>query len=76
MQDGRCIYVRFRHGRLSIGFGETPAAAVEGSLSRENVYEEDGNRGDMELVEMLERTGLKLAEGIEVDEDRWWLEDH
>ncbi len=29
LTDGTCLYVRYRHGVLSVGFGSTPDAAVE-----------------------------------------------
>lgn len=65
MSDGRWVYVRFRHGRLSLGYGVTLSRAVRDDAV---IYSEEGDRGDMDLSEMLERTGLVLGDRVEVDD--------
>lgn len=73
LEDGQVVYVRFRHGQLTVGFGRNVREAVDRS---ELVYEEAGNRGDMEQAEMLRLTGLVLGGGVEITgEDDWWGEE-
>lgn len=62
MEDGRVVYVRFRHGSLSLGFGRNIGEAVEFS---QTIWVEEGDRGVMELDEMLQLTGLELGAGVE-----------
>jgi hypothetical protein len=71
LADGQFVYVRFRHGRLSIGFSKSD---IWDAVDRDRViWSEDGDRGTMDFDEMLKLTGLRLAEGIEPpDEDEWW----
>lgn len=71
---GEYIYVRMRHGRLSLGFGDTLHNAVDGDAV---IHEEEGDRGTMSHREMLERTGLVLAPGLKIDEGEWegWGDD-
>lgn len=70
-EDGRAIYVRYRHGYLSAGVGPTMDDAVTAGwnieppspgvlIHSEQVTDEDD--GVMGTAEMLERTGLAYAD--------------
>ena len=70
-EDGRVIYVRYRHGLLTAGVGSTMDDAVTAGwnpdrfpgdgvlIHNEQVTEDD--LGVMSTDEMLERTGLSYA---------------
>lgn len=77
LEDGRFIYVRYRHSYLTVGLGESPDSAVDDSLGARWLYMTDEIDGGVMTTEtMCELTGLRLAEGVTVDEDRWWEEEH
>jgi len=74
-EDGRAIYVRYRHGYLSAGVGSTMDDAVTAGWNFEALGSEPGdgvlihsekvtdeNDGVMSTAEMLERTGLSYVE--------------
>jgi hypothetical protein len=68
-EDGRTIYVRFRHGHLGVGFGRNIGEAVD---NERTVYEEvGGDRGTMSHAEMLERTGLVLGDGVQIEDGNY-----
>jgi hypothetical protein len=55
--DGRFVYVRFRHGSSALG----SQTSVDDAVDHDAVISaETGDRGVMALPEMLERTGFTL----------------
>jgi hypothetical protein len=60
--DGREIYIRYRHGSLSWGIGDTLDAAVDASMdNRHQITEEDD--GWMTCATMFELLGLNVPAG-------------
>lgn len=55
LEDGRAIYIRYRHGELSVGLGTDITAAVRNSSSDHPLFEDrlgDGLDGFMDLEEL------------------------
>lgn len=45
LQDGRALYIRFRHGRLFWGVGENDSRAFDNAMKKYKDYEGDGGDG-------------------------------
>jgi hypothetical protein len=71
LSDGRVFYVRYRHGRLSLGIGIDLDDAVHASRMSDPVYEDgtDPLGGWMGLQEMLPLANLVLAPGVREEVD-------
>jgi hypothetical protein len=55
LDDGHTVYARFRHGRLSVGIGETVEGAVDNAMSDQALYQGeigDGLDGFMDFEEL------------------------
>lgn len=75
LDDGRVVYVRYRHGELSVGVGETINAAVQNAGSEEALYAEelsDGLDGFMTFEELNGRLRgvLEFSAGLVVENER------
>lgn len=65
LDDGRCVYVRYRWGCLTWGFGDTPYAAIDDSISGERCKQLGGEfDGELDEMTMLDETGMRLAGGL------------
>jgi hypothetical protein len=75
LDDGRVVYVRYRHGELSVGVGKTINAAVQNAGSEEALYAEelsDCLDGFMTFEELKGRLWgvLKFPTGLVVENER------
>lgn len=69
LDDGRVVYVRYRHGRLTLGLGATLHDAVV--AGRENQLYYDPRDDWLGAEKMLELTGLHLAPGVSIHVPDW-----
>lgn len=61
--DGRFVYVRYRWGRLRIGFGRTMDAAVEEAMAERGISATLGDRFDgyLEYGQLIAVTSEQVA---------------
>jgi len=74
LDDGRAIYVRYRHGELSVGIGEDIDDAVRNGMSDQALYAADigdGVDGFMDVEEL--KTRLHGLLKLPVDIAAWRL---
>ena len=77
LDDGRSLYVRYRHGLLRVGAGEGLSEAIKNSAPETALHcERLGDRFDgvMNYEELRERLRgvLEFADGLVVEEDPEW----
>lgn len=73
MADGRSLYVRFRHGNLSVYVADGDPLADDRPIIDEFLAAKDGDTGSMEydeLREHLARHGI-TAQAVMDSENRW-----
>lgn len=62
--DGRYVYIRYRHGWLTVGVGANDDDAVDQSMMKPYVcleWDDGGSGGRMTTAEMLELTGFTVV---------------
>ena len=61
LEDGRTIYIRYRHGRLSVSISHEPTDSFSDAVTGENIYSKtigDDLDGFIEWEKVSELTGL------------------
>jgi hypothetical protein len=77
LDNGRSLYVRYRHGLLRVGVGEGLSEAIKNSAPETALHcerlgdQHDGVMSSEELHERL-RGVLEFADGLVVEEDPEW----
>jgi hypothetical protein len=58
LEDGSCVYIRYRWGRLQWGFGGNFDQATENSIDCKGVVLGDKNDGEISLPDALAAAGF------------------